>query len=126
MAWLKLIGNIGKRVVKAGEETYNQPKRRKKRKTKKPKTKKVKTMQKGKLKKIACAVGREALDYYSYKQAKKEIPTPAQVMGKTVNLPTVASDTVNILGKQVNKKTVYLTGGLLLAGLIGYKFLKRK
>lgn len=124
MGWLKVLGNISKKVYKAGEETYA-PKRRKKR-TKKTKTKKVKTMQKGKLKKIAGAVGREALDYYSYKQAKKQIPTSAQVMGKTVILPTVATDTVNILGNQVPKKTVYLTGGLLLAGLIGYKFLKRK
>ena len=123
MGWLKILSNIGKRVAKAGDETYN-PK--KKRKTKKRKTKKRKTMKKGQLKKFATKVGSEALDYYSYKQAKKQIPSTASVMGKTVILPTIKSDTFNILGKEIPKKTVYLTGGLLIAGVIGYKFIKRK
>ena len=125
MVWMKLIGNIGKKIVKAGDETYN-PKSKRTKKTKKRKTKKRKTMKKGALKKFAGNVGREALQYISYKQAKGEIPVKTKIGGETVKLPTIEKNTFKILGREIPKKTVYLTGGVLIAGLIGYKLLKRK
>lgn len=127
MGWLKILGNIGRRVAKAGEETYGTKKRKKKPKKRKT-VKKRKTMKKGTLKKIAGKIGTEALDYYSYKQAKKQIPSAVKYGDSTIKLPTVTTsqDTFYIFGKNVPKKTVYLTGGILAAALIGYKLIKRK